>query len=326
MKYYLENNKNVRGYNWYDGRCVLRWKRRTITVGKRTSRIELITKVEQCATGAVYAQIIDAIYPGTFPISKINWNAKHEYEFVNNFKVLQKAFDKNNITRHIEVTKLVKAKYQDNLEFMQWLKRYFDINYNGDPYDAVGRRKGNDLYYIGSGNKPVTGKPAPSAGGKKFTKPTGGVSAGAKKFTKPSGIGAPSGIGGGAGSAAQKKKITELEGEVAELKMTSDTLEKERDFYFGKLRDIEVLLQAYQDQEIPIVDMVLKILYATEDEKVEVDENGNLNIVNTAEAAEAVEGAEVAEEAVPDEDPGAYEENAEVPDEGQIEAEGEYIQ
>jgi len=61
------------------------------------------------------------------------------------------------------------------------------------------------------------------------------------KFTKPtkSSIGAT----GGAGSAIQKKKITELEGEVAELKLTSDTLEKERDFYFGKLRDIEVLLQ-----------------------------------------------------------------------------------
>jgi hypothetical protein len=36
---------------------------------------------------------------------------------------------------------------------MQWLKRYFDINYNGEPYDAVGRRKGQDLYYILGGNK-----------------------------------------------------------------------------------------------------------------------------------------------------------------------------
>lgn len=258
-----------------------------------------LTKIEQCATGAVYCQIIDAIYPGTFPISKVNWQAKHEYEFVNNYKVLQKAFDKNGITRHIEVTKLVKAKYQDNLEFMQWLKRYFDLNYNGEPYDAVGRRKGQDLFYIGSGNKPVKGAAAPG-GAKKFTKPTGVGGAGAaKKFTKPA---AASSIGGGAGSAAQKKKITELEGEIAELRLTSDTLEKERDFYFGKLRDIEVLLQAYQDQDIPVVDMVLKILYATEDEKVEVDDSGNLNIVGSGEEApaneEAEEEAQAEEEAV----------------------------
>lgn len=168
---------------------------------------------------------------------------------------------------------------------MQWLKRYFDLNYNGEPYDAVGRRKGQDLFYIGSGNKPGVGKAASGAGAapkKKFHAPSAGAG-GAKKFTKPT----ASGIGGGAaasgaGSAAQQKKIQELEGEIAELRLTSDTLEKERDFYFGKLRDIEVLLQAYQDQDIPVVDMVLKILYATEDEKVEVDENGNLNITNSA--------------------------------------------
>lgn len=51
-----------------------------------------LTKVEQCASGAVYAQIIDAIFPGSFTFSKVNWGAKHEYEFVNNYKVLQQAF------------------------------------------------------------------------------------------------------------------------------------------------------------------------------------------------------------------------------------------
>ena len=283
-------------------------------MGKRTFRVELISKVEQCATGAVYAQIIDAIYPGTFPMSKVNWGAKHEYEFVNNYKVLQKAFDKNGITRHIEVTKLVKAKYQDNLEMMQWLKRYFDLNYNGEPYDAIGRRKGNDLYLIGSGNKPVKGGSTATGGAKKFSRPTGGAGAAPKKFTKPaassSAVGA---VGGGAGSVAQKKKITELEGEINELKLTSDTLEKERDFYFGKLRDIEVLLQAYQEEEIPVANMVLKILYATEDEKVEVDDKGNLNITNSA-----------GEEAVAEEDP-----NMEQPvEEGEysLEAEGEMVE
>jgi len=276
-----------------------------------------LQKVEQCATGAVYCQITDAIYPGTFAVSKINWNAKHEYEFVNNFKILQKAFDKNGITRHIEVQKLVKAKYQDNLEFMQWMKRYFDINYNGEPYDARARRKNQDLYYIGSGNKPVksTGaaKAAPAKRTYKAPSASGVVKSSVKAAAAPSGIGGS----GGAGSTVQKKKIQELESEVAELKLTSDTLEKERDFYFGKLRDIEVLLQAYQDQEIPVVDMVLKILYATEDERVEVDESGNLNIINTADGAEEAEAAEEpAQEEVYDEDGGV-----EVP-----EGEAEYIE
>jgi RP/EB family microtubule-associated protein len=192
------------------------------------------------------------------------------------------------------------------------MKRYFDINYNGEPYDAAGRRKGQDLFYIGSGNKPVRGNAAAAATKKKTYKPTVGVAP--KKFTKPVGASTGAGAAGGTGSVVQKKKITELESEVAELKLTSDTLEKERDFYFGKLRDIEVLLQAYQDQEIPVVDMVLKILYATEDEKVEVDENGNLNITN-------VNAAEGGDEEIPAEDP-----NQEVMEENGVEPEGEYIE
>jgi len=60
---------------------------------------------------------MDAIYPGSVALSKIKWNTKHEYEFVENYKVLQQTFAKNEIKRHIEVDKLTKAKYQDNLEF-----------------------------------------------------------------------------------------------------------------------------------------------------------------------------------------------------------------
>ena len=65
---------------------------------------------------------------------------------------------------------------------------------------------------------------------------------------------------------------------MGELRLTADTLEKERDFYFGKLRDIEVLLQSHTDAGIPQVDQVMKILYATEDEKVEISEAGELKI------------------------------------------------
>ena len=51
----------------------------------------------------------------------------------------------------MQVDKLSKAKYQDNLEFSQWIKRYFDLNYSGEPYNAVERRKGQTLFYIMGG-------------------------------------------------------------------------------------------------------------------------------------------------------------------------------
>jgi RP/EB family microtubule-associated protein len=51
-------------------------------------------------------------------------------------------------------------------------------------------------------------------------------------------------------------------------------LEKERDFYFGKLRDIEILLQAYGGEDKELVSQIFKILYATEEdfEAVDADE------------------------------------------------------
>lgn len=36
----------------------------------------------------------------------------------------------------------MKCKFQDNLEFMQWVKRYWDQNFPGGAYDAGQRRKG----------------------------------------------------------------------------------------------------------------------------------------------------------------------------------------
>ena len=71
-------------------------------------------------------------------MNKVNWKAKNEYEFINNLKILQTAFDKVGVKRYVEVEKLAKAKYQDNLEFIQWLKRYYDLNCGdrGKDYNA----------------------------------------------------------------------------------------------------------------------------------------------------------------------------------------------
>ena len=70
------------------------------------------TKVEQTCTGipffvritkfyqaAAHCQIMDAIYPGSVPLAKVKFDAKQEYEFVHNFKILQTVFDKQGIDK-----------------------------------------------------------------------------------------------------------------------------------------------------------------------------------------------------------------------------------
>merc|ERR1719215_807343 len=99
-----------------------------------------MTKVEQCSNGAVFCQIIDACHPGAVPMKRVNWLAKQDHESIPNFKILQQAFDRCGIQRHVEVDKLVRGKYQDNLEFLQWIKTYFDRTYAGGEYDACARR------------------------------------------------------------------------------------------------------------------------------------------------------------------------------------------
>lgn len=92
-------------------------------------------------TGAIHCQILDAIYPGKVPLHKVNFDATQEYQFVQNYKILQSVFNKENITKHVDVQKLIKAKYQDNLEFLQWMKHFFESTYGGQEYNAKERRE-----------------------------------------------------------------------------------------------------------------------------------------------------------------------------------------
>lgn len=40
----------------------------------------------------------------------------------------------------IPVDKLIKGRFQDNFEFLQWFKKFFDANYDGREYDGYEAR------------------------------------------------------------------------------------------------------------------------------------------------------------------------------------------
>jgi RP/EB family microtubule-associated protein len=152
---------------------------------------------------------------------------------------------------------------QDNLEFLQWTKRYWDQYYPGGDYDAVGRRRA-------SGAPPSAAPAARSSAGtaRRGNTPTTGGPRVAKS------------IGGGPGTAA-------LQAENNTLKETVVGLERERDFYFAKLRDIELLIQqaCEEDPEIEkeedgLIKHIQAILYSTE-EGFEIPAEGEGEIEET---------------------------------------------
>jgi len=232
------------------------------------------TKVEQTCSAAAHCQIMDAIYPGKVSLSKVNFTAKNEYEYVANFKILQTVFDKLGIDKHIDVTKLVKGKYQDNLEFFQWIKRYFDLNYSGGEYNAVERR--NQVHKgTGTAVKKVIAPVKKTEPMKKAALiPTARVSVGGTKeaptkttATKPKATEPKEPKEAKPITPADDKnpKVQELTQTVAELKVTIDALEKERDFYFGKLREIEIFCQSSEDQTTELLQKIFGVLYATDE-------------------------------------------------------------
>ncbi|KAI8865314.1 hypothetical protein GQ42DRAFT_129639 [Ramicandelaber brevisporus] len=248
------------------------------------------TKIEQLGSGAAYAQIVDSIYLDV-PLTKVKFGAKQEYEYVNNFKVLQQIFDKHQIPRVVPVERLIKLRFQDNFEFLQWLKKYWDTYSPGGHYDAISRRRGQSIDVSGPAGvaRPGSSQRIGSAAGVSAAAGFGGpVRRGPPSERGPSrgpvsgpsggGIGsragsvASSGAGGGmpnANSAALQSQINSLTEQNTKLKVTVDSLERERDFYFNKLREVEVFTQSLQASEgsieAELVAQIQAILYSTAD-------------------------------------------------------------
>ncbi|GBG72813.1 hypothetical protein CBR_g12380 [Chara braunii] len=277
-----------------------------------------IQKVEETANGAIACKLLDVVHPGVPPMHKVNFEAKSEYEMIQNYKVLQEVFAKLNISRHIEVNKLVKGRPLDNLEFMQWLKHYCDTISRGvvpQGYNAPEKREktgkvgkeaskksaaaladkqtstastvshsSHSSHASSTGSSHVVSRPASKSSAAKRTECAAsrtGMSKGAATAN------------GNAQSAVQalEKQNQALNEQLTELKLCVDSLEKERDFYFAKLRDIEILCQSGELENIPVVMAVQKILYAADDSP---------SVITEAQAvvAEAQEGRNGADDGV----------------------------
>ncbi|ELU36875.1 microtubule binding protein [Rhizoctonia solani AG-1 IA] len=241
-------------------RSTMAGESRTELIGWLNDLLQInYTKVEQCGSGAAYCQILDSVY---------GMNAKHEYEFLANYKVLQDIFKKKKIDKPIPVEKLVKCKMQDNLEFLQWIRRFWEGNYSGQAYDAVARRRGAPT------DPPATMAPV-RAGPGLAASTSARASVGQVSHRSTPGSARSGSATGGAELVAAQKQVQELSAHL-------EGLEKERDFYFAKLRDIEILAQQQietleaEGKSDETLSAIQKILYSTE-EGFEVPEQAALD-------------------------------------------------
>ena len=85
-------------------------------------------RIEQMCSGSAYCQIMDMLFPNCIQMKKVKFNTKLVHEYIQNFRVLQLAFQKVKIDKTIPVGKLIKGHFQANFEFLAWFKTFFDID------------------------------------------------------------------------------------------------------------------------------------------------------------------------------------------------------
>merc|ERR1719452_231573 len=196
------------------------------------------------------------LFPGSIQIKKVKFNTKLEHEYITNFKVLQASFKKMNVDKIVSVDRLVKGRFQDNFEFLQWFKKFFDANYGGQEYDALEMRGGESVGDAMS--KPASRSGAKTSASSGMPKRAPASRAAPSGMTRPSarppmgsggGMRTQNGGGGGAMNAGLQAQIEDLNTQVMDMKLTIEGQENEN------VEGIESVMMK----------KVLDILYETEE-------------------------------------------------------------
>uniref|UniRef100_A0A7E4ZX22 G protein-coupled receptor n=1 Tax=Panagrellus redivivus TaxID=6233 RepID=A0A7E4ZX22_PANRE len=251
------------------------------------------TKIEEMATGAGYCGLTDCLFPGQINLKKVKWNSRNDVDWLNNWQVLQQAWKKLGVDKPVPVNALMKGKFQDNLEFLQWFKKFFDANWEDHEYNALEARGGADLPSLAPvggartarapAPRPAPTRPAPARPTTAAAPPARRVAAApataapaaSTRPARTSNIGttraAPSAAESAQIAALTKAKaeleaqVAELVNEKAELTQIAEELTNERDFYYNKLREVEVVCtEVGEDASIP-ARQITEIIFRTDD-------------------------------------------------------------
>jgi len=225
--------------------------------------------------GSAYAQIFHSINRKCVSLKQIKFDGKSEYEYTINYNIVQKAMKILKIDKVIPSEALMKGKPLDNIEFCQWLKHYHNHVASCEDYDGFAEREAHN-----PGLHKKVKRWAPNAGGDGGAAKPASKPAAKKPMASNQARPAARAASGDSGASAAELKaaqeqIAQQAEEISELNLNVDALTKERDFYFGKLRDVEILIQEKEgtvNEEIQEQFETIKaILYATDEAEAEED-------------------------------------------------------
>ncbi|XP_049604146.1 microtubule-associated protein RP/EB family member 2 isoform X2 [Syngnathus scovelli] len=231
------------------------------------------SKVEQLSSGAAYCQFMDLLFPGCISLKKVKFQAKLEHEYIHNFKLLQASFKRMKVDKIIPVEKLVKGRFQDNLDFIQWFKKFFDANYDGKEYDPLDARQGQDAIPPPDPGEQIFNLPkkshhaasSPTAGASRSSSTTPKSATPTSRPSSAKRI--PTVSTPAKGEKELEVQVTQLTDQVNTLKVALEGVEKERDYYFSKLREVELLCQEQGENNAPFVERLMEVLYAMDDQE-----------------------------------------------------------
>eukprot|EP01025_Chloroclados_australasicus_P043666 TRINITY_DN4685_c0_g2_i1.p2 TRINITY_DN4685_c0_g2~~TRINITY_DN4685_c0_g2_i1.p2 ORF type:complete len:323 (+),score=25.81 TRINITY_DN4685_c0_g2_i1:78-971(+) len=252
---------------YYVGRLeLLQWINQSLALN--------INKIEQTATGAVACQLLDSLHPGVIPMGKVDFNCKNEYEYIQNWKVLQSAFNKLNINKDIDINKLIKGRPLDNMEFLQWFKHYYDTQaaIAGLPeYDPIARREFSKSGKVRDGGSKISSSTTTASKRMATRKTTVKSVLGPTMQKRPPSAGSDNPVSSNKAkpdarenveTTELQQKMRELNEELDELKKQKIEAEDETNFYYEKLRAVEVVCQEIGQDSIPIIGLITRLLYA----------------------------------------------------------------